>query len=63
MTKETKKSEKIVKYKAANPKKFAASFNSIAPYYEELCKGEAVEMDMDNIHVKGWLVNKTIIKE
>ena len=50
------------KYKAVNPKQFAEMHNDIVPCYKELCDGEAVELDVNNKTVIGWLYNK-IIKE
>tara|TARA_Y100000310_G_scaffold295035_1_gene325993 strand:+ start:361 stop:558 length:198 start_codon:yes stop_codon:yes gene_type:complete len=51
------------KYKARNPKKFAAMYTDIAPYYNSLCKGESVTVDLKNEQVKMWIANKLIIKE
>ena len=58
----SKKTSKI-KYKASNPQQFKEWFNSNKPYYKELCKGEAVEVDLKNKTVKSWIDNKIIIKE
>ena len=54
--------EKTKKYKAVNANWFKESFNSIVPKYEKLSKGESVELDGNNKHVVGWLLNN-IIKE
>ena len=51
------------KYKARNPKKFAAMYTDIAPYYDSLCKGESVSVDLKNEQVKMWVTNKIIVKE
>ena len=61
MAKGDKKATKP-KYKASDPEVFKASYNSVVPFYGELCKGESVEMDVNNKHVKNWLFNN-IIKE
>ena len=60
--KKTEKAKKVTKYKATNTKQFIAFFTSDAPCYEELSKGESVELDVNNKHVKNWLSNN-IIKE
>ena len=51
------------KYKAVNPKEFAASYIDIVPKYKELCNGESVELDENNKHVSAWLNNNIIVKE
>ena len=51
------------KYKARNLKKFATMYTDIAPYYDSLCKGESVAVDLKNEQVKMWVANKIIIKE
>ena len=51
------------KYKAVKPKKFAAMYTDIAPYYDSLCKGESVAVDLKNEQVKMWVANKIIVKE
>ena len=56
------KSKKVTKYKATDTKQFIAFFTSDAPSYDELSKGESVELDVNNKHVKNWLSNN-IIKE
>ena len=62
--KESKKDlNKKVKYKASNPKQFKEWCGENKPYYKELCKGEAVEVDLKNKTVKSWINNKIIIKE
>ena len=60
--KKTEKAKKVTKYKATNTKQFIAFFTSDAPFYDELSKGESVELDVNNKHVKNWLSNN-IIKE
>ena len=60
--KKEKKSKSKPKYKATNIKQFIAFFTSDAPFYDELSKGESVELDVNNKHVKNWLSNN-IIKE
>ena len=62
MAKKTEKAKKVTKYKATDPKKFSASFTLDAPFYDELSKGESIELDVNNKHVKNWLSNN-IIKE
>ena len=62
MAKKKEKSKKVTKYKATNTKQFIAFFTSDAPFYDELSKGESVELDVNNKHVKNWLSNN-IIKE
>ena len=62
MAKKTEKAKKVTKYKATNTKQFIAFFTSDAPFYDELSKGESVELDVNNKHVKNWLSNN-IIKE
>ena len=62
MAKKKEKSKKVTKYKATNKKQFIAFFTSDAPFYDELSKGESVELDVNNKHVKNWLSNN-IIKE
>ena len=59
---EKKAKSKKIKYKATNPKEFSEMHNDTVPYYKELCDGEAVELDVNNKTVIGWLYNK-IIKE
>tara|TARA_R110002020_G_scaffold183425_3_gene379774 strand:+ start:392 stop:598 length:207 start_codon:yes stop_codon:yes gene_type:complete len=66
--KETKVNKKVVqkgpdKYKAVNPTKFSAMFTEMSPFYNELCKGESVVLDLENNQVKSWLMNKIIVKE
>ena len=51
------------KYKVRNTKKFAAMYTSIAPYYDSLCKGESVAVDLKNEQVKMWVAIKIIIEE
>ena len=51
------------KYKARNPKKFATMYTNVAPYYEALCKGESVVVNLKDEQVKMWLANKIIVKE
>ena len=51
------------KYKAVKPKKFAVMYTDIAPYYDSLCKGESVAVDLKNEQVKMWVANKIIIEE
>tara|TARA_Y100000310_G_scaffold122209_1_gene120866 strand:+ start:315 stop:512 length:198 start_codon:yes stop_codon:yes gene_type:complete len=51
------------KYKARKPKKFAAMYTDIAPYYNSLCKGESVAVDLKDGQVKMWIANKIIVKE
>jgi len=51
------------KYKARNPEKFAAMYTDIAPYYNSLCKGESVTVDLKNGQVRMWIANKLIVKE
>ena len=63
MAKDSKKVNVKPKYKAANPKKFASNYTDIAPYYEALCKGEAVDVNLKDEQVKMWLANKIIVKE
>ena len=60
--KKTEKAKKVTKYKATDTKQFIAFFTSDAPFYDELSKGESVELDVNNKHVKNWLSNN-IIKE
>ena len=62
MADKKKTTVKVTKYKATDPKKFSASFTLDAPFYDELSKGESVELDVNNKHVKNWLANN-IIKE
>ena len=59
---EKKEKSKKIKYKATNPKEFAEMHNDTVPYYKELCDGEAVDLDVNNKTVIGWLYNK-IVKE
>ena len=54
--------EKAKKYKAVDAEWFKESFNSIVPKYAKLRKVETVELDGNNKHVVGRLLN-TIIKE
>ena len=66
--KETKVNKEIskkteAKYKAVNPEKFAASFTSDAPCYDELSNGKSVVLNLKNKHVENWLHNKIIVKE
>jgi hypothetical protein len=64
MANKTTKTGKLKdKYKARNPKKFAAMYTDIAPYYSLLCKGESVAVDLKNEQVKMWVANKIIIEE
>ena len=51
------------KYKATNPKKFAASFTPDAPCYDKLSNGESISLDLKNKHVQSWIQNKIIVKE
>ena len=62
MAEKKEKAKKVTKYKATNIKQFIASFTSDAPFYDELSKGESVELDVNNKQVKNWLSNK-IVKE
>ena len=62
MAEKKEKSKKVTKYKETNTKQFIAFFTSDAPFYDELSKGESVELDVNNKHVKNWLSNN-IIKE
>ena len=62
MAEKKEKVKKVTKYKVTNTKQFIAFFTSDAPFYDELSKGESVELDVDNKHVKNWLSNN-IIKE
>ena len=59
---EKKEKTKKIKYKATNPKEFSEMHNDIVPCYKELCDGEAVDLDVNNKTVIGWLYNK-IVKE
>ena len=61
--KNQKTSKSKPKYKAVDPKQFAASYIDIVPKYKELCNGESVELDENNKHVSAWLNNNIIIKE
>ena len=56
------KSKKVTKYKATNTKQFIAFFTSDVPFYDELSKGESVELDVNNKHVKNWLSNNIIME-
>ena len=60
--KKEKKSNSKPKYKATDTKQFIAFFTSDAPFYDELSKGESVELDVNNKQVKNWLSNR-IVKE
>ena len=60
--KKTEKAKKVTKYKATNTKQFIAFFTSDAPFYDELSKGESVELDVNNKHVKNWLSNNIIME-
>tara|TARA_Y100000593_G_C4135694_1_gene249630 strand:- start:33 stop:230 length:198 start_codon:yes stop_codon:yes gene_type:complete len=63
--KETKKQEpkKVTKYKAVDPERFKASYNNVCPCYEELSEGKSVVLNTSNKIVKGWILNKQIMKE
>ena len=58
-----KESKAVVKYKAADPKKFKESYTDVVPFYDELCKGESVKVDKNDEQLKVWLNNNIIIKE
>tara|TARA_Y100000034_G_scaffold117626_1_gene157297 strand:- start:64 stop:261 length:198 start_codon:yes stop_codon:yes gene_type:complete len=61
--KTTKTSNSKAKYKAVNPGAFANMYNDTAPKYNELCKGESVDLDRNSRIVKDWLRNNIITKE
>ena len=54
----TTKTKKL--YKAVEPDRFKQERTDRVPYYEELSKGESVEVDLSNPHVKAWLDNNVI---
>ena len=60
--KKEKTAKKVTKYKATNKKQFIAFFTSDAPFYDELSKGDSVELDVNNKHVKNWLSNNIIME-
>ena len=62
MAKDGKK-ETNPKYKAVNPDSFKETYNNNSPKYDELSKGESVELNVNNATVKDWLLNNIIIKE
>ena len=59
----TTKTKKL--YKAVEPDRFKEERTDRVPYYEALSKGEAIEVDKSNPHVKAWLSNNviTLVKE
>ena len=65
MAKETKKESNTAKnlYKAANPVQFSEWYTATAPCYDELSKGESVELNVKDPIVKDWIENKIIVKE
>jgi len=62
MAKGNEKPKKDNMYKAFNAKKFSASYTDVAPYYDQLCSGESVAVDLKDEQVKMWLANKIIVK-
>ena len=62
MADKKKTTVKVIKYKAVNPEGFKASYNDVVPCYEELSKGESVELDVNNKNIQNLLLNN-IIKE
>ena len=60
-TKNTKSQPKP-KYKVVDLKRFATDYNDQFPKYAELCKGESVDLKLNDPDVINWLNNKVIIK-
>ena len=58
-----KESKGVAKYKATDPKRFKESYTEVVPFYEQLCKGESVALDVKDKTFKKWLNNNIIIKE
>ena len=63
MAKETKKTSSAHKYKVVNVEQFKSWYSDSCPYYEELCSGDAVKVDVKNKSVIDWINNKIIVKE
>ena len=61
--KSNKPAKQPTKWVAADPDKFKSNFNNTAPSYDDLCKGDAVVLDLKNKMVKYWINNKFIVKE
>ena len=61
--KKKKISNSKARYKAKNPRQFKLTYNDACPGYDELCTGNAIELDTTNKRVKSWIVNNIIIKE
>ena len=54
---------KKVKYKALDIDRFINDYNDIVPGYNELCKGQSVDLDENNKIIKNLLINNVLIKE
>tara|TARA_R100000808_G_C2129977_1_gene139362 strand:+ start:190 stop:378 length:189 start_codon:yes stop_codon:yes gene_type:complete len=58
-----KKKKSVIKYKAVNPKEFAAMHNDKVPNFKELSEGESIEIDKGIKYHVYWLNNNILIKE
>ena len=63
MNKDKKTVKTTTKYKAVDPMRFSTNYTEDFPKYIDLCKGEAVELDVKNPMVVDWLNNNIIVKE
>tara|TARA_Y100000593_G_C4319400_1_gene342891 strand:+ start:224 stop:409 length:186 start_codon:yes stop_codon:yes gene_type:complete len=57
-----KKEKKVTTYKAVNPKQFSEWYNEKTPFYDELSKGESLELDIAKKPFNNFL-KTNIIKE
>ena len=62
-SKEMGNSNSKPKWKVLDKERFSKCYTADAPKYDELCKGQAVELDLNDPIVNDWLNNKIIEKE